>query len=163
LDELYSIETTTITSAGPIAEWIGANVARPFLLGPDVESQQWVGRIAAQIAAPFTVFSKERRGDLAVQISAGELDLADHTPVIVDDIISSAHTMAEAVTLLRHRGHAAPVCIGVHGLFSSGGLAVLRSSEPQDILVSDTVDHAMTRFSVSQPLIEAVSAWVASQ
>ena len=51
-------------------------------------------------------------------MSAPGLDPSDgRTPVIVDDIASTGHTIAEAVRGLVRAGHPAPICVAVHGVF----------------------------------------------
>lgn len=161
LGEIYSIETTVISATRSIAEWIGAHVPFPILFGPDEESEQWVSRIAGQIDAPFSVFTKRRSGDRSVQIS-GRVELDGRTPVIVDDIVSSAHTMAEAVKLLRRDGVNKPVCVGVHGLFAGDAMAALLEAGAGRIITSNTVLHETNGFSVGRELREAISHWISS-
>lgn len=60
-------------------------------------------------------------GDSSVVVSAiPEIRrCADRAPVLVDDIISFAATMSETVRQWREAGLAAPVCLGVHGVFAA--------------------------------------------
>lgn len=159
LGEIYSIDTAVISAAGPIARWIAERVRSPMLFGPDEESEQWVSQIAGQIGASFSVFAKQRSGDRAVRIS-GNADLAGRTPVIIDDIVSSARTMAEAVKLLRTQGATAPICLGVHGLFAGDAMATLRDAGAGEIVTSNSVYHATNGFSVAPELLEAISSWL---
>lgn len=100
LDTIYSIPANAASAVAPISEWIAKNVERPFLIGPDIESEQWVEKIARLAAAPFTVFHKTRQGDREVSVEGTKVPIPDDsTPVIVDDIMSSARTMIEAVRM----------------------------------------------------------------
>ncbi len=159
LGEIYSIDTTVISATRPIARWIAAHVRSPILFGPDEESEQWVSQIAGQIAAPFSVFSKQRSGDRSVTIS-GSADLAGRIPVIIDDIVSSAQTMAEAVKLVRTLGATAPICLGVHGLFAGDAMATLLEAGAGKIVTSNTVYHETNGFSVAPELLEATASWL---
>lgn len=159
LSEIYSIDTTVISATRSVAQWIAAHVPSPILFGPDEESEQWVSQIAAQINAPFKVFTKQRSSDRSVTIS-GSVELADRTPVIVDDIVSSAQTMAAAVKLLRTHGARAPVCIGVHGIFADDAMTALLEAGAGKIVTSNTVEHVTNGFSVAPELTVAVSHWL---
>lgn len=55
LSALYTIPTETLHAAPLLANWIAAEVEKPFIIGPDEESNQWVSAIAARIGAPYTV------------------------------------------------------------------------------------------------------------
>jgi ribose-phosphate pyrophosphokinase len=90
LASVYTIPSTTLHATPLMADWIAANVARPLLVGPDAESEQWVATIAGRIGAPHVVLGKVRHGDRDVDIDVPDLSAwADHTPVLVDDIASS--------------------------------------------------------------------------
>ena len=119
LAEIYRIPTRVVHAAPLISRWIKMHVPKPFVIGPDSESEQWVAAVAKDSGAPYAVLQKVRRGDRDVEISAASLpDLDGRTPVLVDDIISSGRTMIAAVRLIGKRGAPAPVCVAVHGLFA---------------------------------------------
>ncbi len=88
LSEIYSIKTQVCHAAPAIAAWIMANVPAPLLIGPDSESAQWVGDIAARIGAPGITLEKTRKGDREVEVSIPHLGKwQNHTPVLADDIV----------------------------------------------------------------------------
>ncbi|WP_445504389.1 ribose-phosphate pyrophosphokinase [Microvirga sp. G4-2] len=127
LDELYLIPNRVGHAAPFMADWIRANVQRPLIIGPDVESEQWVAEVATRAGAPFRVLRKERRGDRDVEITVPDLgEVSDQTPVLVDDIISSGQTMLETARQLKEQGLAAPVCVAVHAIFADGVYAALQ-------------------------------------
>jgi ribose-phosphate pyrophosphokinase len=164
LDEIYTIPATVVSAAEPIADWIRENVEKPFIIGPDVESRQWVNRIADLINAPRTVFTKTRLGDYDVEITDVEFQLGDSTPVIVDDVISSARTLAQAVRLVRSKSACAPVCIGVHAIFAGDALEALQKAGPALICTTDTVMHPTNRVAMGGLLGAAITAagWVST-
>jgi ribose-phosphate pyrophosphokinase len=120
LEGLYTIPTTIARSALSIARWVKSEIAKPYLIGPDAESVQWVSAIADGCGAPFVILEKTRRGDRDVSIdlrNAAALLRAPaeppkdgwsgHTPVLIDDIVSTGKTMIEATRQLRAAGVAA--------------------------------------------------------
>ena len=150
LDEIYSIPTRVGHSAALIGEWIGRNVASPVLIGPDVESEQWVADVASLVAAPHYVLQKERKGDRDVRISIPDLkDCAGLTPVLLDDIVSSGRTMIEATRQLRGAGLPAPVCIGVHALFSDAAYADLVAVAAR-VVTTNAVPHRSNGIEVAR-------------
>ena len=157
LDAIYTIPSFTIGAAAPIGEWIRANVERPVIIGPDEESGQWVEQIARVAAAPSTVLRKTRRGDYDVSIAADRLDLPKGaTPVIVDDIASSARTMIEAVRIVRSAGAPAPVCIAVHAIFAGHSYAELQKAGAARIVSTNAVKHPSNAIDLAPLLIPAV-------
>jgi ribose-phosphate pyrophosphokinase len=132
LDEVYRIPSCVVSATEHIGEWIRQNVPQPLLVGPDEESQQWVACAADRIGAPHVVLTKTRRSDRDVSVSVPDVERwRGHTPVLVDDIISTARTMIETVQRVRECGLAAPVCIGVHAIFAQDALAELRAAAKQ--------------------------------
>lgn len=157
LESLYAVRAVAGTAARPIAAWIRGNVERPVLIGPDEESAQWVERIAALADAPSALFRKERRGDFDVSLSADRVKIpSGATPVLVDDIASSARTMMEAVLTLREQGHAPPCCVAVHAIFAGDAYDRLLEVGPARIVSTNSVAHPTNLIDISEPLAEAV-------
>ena len=140
-----------------IAAWIQANVERPLLVGPDSESEQWVQEVARDAAAPFTVLQKTRLGDRDVEVSLPDATKwLDHQPVLIDDVVSSARTMIEAVGSVRRVGLPAPSCIAVHAVFAPGAYEALLAAGPRTVVTCDTVPHLSNGISVVAPLAAAM-------
>jgi len=107
--------------------------------------------------SPCSVCSsgKVRRGDLDVEISAKSLpDVDGHTPVLVDDIISSGRTMLEAVHPLVARGAPAPVCVQCTACLPI--IPTGFSHKPVLVVTSNSIAHASNAIDVSEPLANSV-------
>ena len=157
LGDIYRIPTCVVHAAGAIAAWIRDEVPIPVLVGPDAESAQWVGEVAAHIGAPHTVLQKTRRGDREVEVSMPHLDAhRDRTPVLVDDIISTARTMIQTVRHLRTLGLPAPVCVGVHGLFAGTAYQDLQAAGAARVVTTGSVPHSSNAISLDPLLAGAV-------
>jgi ribose-phosphate pyrophosphokinase len=141
LAEIYTVPARAIHAAPIIAEWIQTHVARPMIIGPDAESEQWVSDVATRANAPYRVLRKERRGDRDVTITLPPLsDLGDRRPVLVDDIASSGATMIEASRQLAGEGAQPPLCVVVHALFSAESDRVL-AELGTEVASTNTVPH----------------------
>ncbi len=162
LSELYTIPTRVVHAAPALAAWITANVARPLLIGPDQESEQWVADVAKRVGAPYAVLTKVRRGDRDVDVSVPDLERhRDRTPVVLDDIISSARTMIQTTRQLVLAGLAAPICLGVHAIFSGDAQLRLEEAGAGRIVTTRTVTHPSNQVEIVDllmtPLLELAS------
>ena len=150
MKEIYSIPCEVLHAAEIISEWIKNNVPDALLIGPDSESEQWVSEVAKNAGVPFMVLQKIRHGDSDVEVSVPEVEkYKNKTPVLVDDIISTARTMIETVGHLKRAGMKAPVCIGVHAVFSGNAFEELKKLEINEIITCNTISHLSNGIDVS--------------
>ncbi|MDQ3364102.1 MAG: ribose-phosphate diphosphokinase [Myxococcota bacterium] len=156
LDGIYSIPTTIARAAPAIAQWIGSEVKDPVLVGPDAESVQWVAAVAEACGAPFLILEKTRRGDRDVSVSAPERVWNGHTPVVIDDIVSTGRTMVEATRQLRAAGSTAPMCVAIHAVFADSVHDELVAAGARGIITCDTIAHASNRICIADALATAV-------
>ncbi|MEW5918159.1 MAG: ribose-phosphate pyrophosphokinase [Gemmatimonadota bacterium] len=142
LGEIYSVAADVVHAAPHISAWIRGNVQQPLLIGPDAESAQWVQGVAEAANAPWIVLEKVRRGDRDVTVSVPNVERwRDHTPVLVDDIISTARTMIATIGHLSRAGLRAPVCIGVHAVFAERAYDELRTAGAAVVVTCNTIPH----------------------
>lgn len=157
LSEIYPIPNTVVRTAGEISSWIKGNVEKPLLVGPDSESEQWVSEVAQKAGARFTVLQKTRTGDREVEVSMPEIDdVRDHTPVLVDDIVSTARTMIETTKNLMELGMRRPICIGVHAVFADDAYEELLASGVEKVITSNTIAHISNAIDVSALFADAL-------
>lgn len=157
LSEIYTIPTRVIHAATRISDWIKNNIERPVLIGPDSESEQWVSRVAGDAGAPFVILEKTRRGDRDVEVSVPQVEqYVNHTPVLVDDIISTAHTMIETIGHIKRAGMKAPVCIGVHAVFAGDAYRELQDAGPERVITCNTVPHPTNRITLEELYLDFI-------
>lgn len=162
LDAIYTIRSRVVAAAPAIAAWVQREVPQPVLVGPDSESEQWVAEVARHVGAPWFVMRKDRHGDRDVQVHLPEGVAPDgRTPVLVDDIMSSGHTMAAAVRVLRDAGWGRPPCVAVHALLDAASQDMLHRAGAARIVSCDTVPHATNAIPVAGLLAEGIRALVA--
>lgn len=142
LDAIYQIPSKVLHAAPVIASWIRANVPDPVLVGPDAESAQWVSEVAEKASAPWMALEKVRKGDREVEVSVPDVHRwKDRTPVLVDDIISTARTQIAAVRHLKSADMRPPVCIGVHAVFAGDAYEALEAAGADRIVTCNTIPH----------------------
>jgi len=141
LARVYNAATTTLHAAPLLARWIAEQVDAPLVIGPDEESAQWAGAIAAAAGAPCVVARKQRPGDREVEVALPDLSpWRGRQPVLVDDIASSGRTLIAVAQQLRRQGLARPDCVVVHGLFAEDAYAALQPQVGR-IVSTDSVAH----------------------
>lgn len=155
LTDIYSIPSQVLHAADAVAAWISKNIAAPILLGPDSESTQWVSDIAKKLRAPYLVLSKERFGDQQVSSNMPEISayINQHF-VLIDDIISTAATMLEAINHLKQQGVKNISCIGVHAIFSGPAYQKLSAAGVNNIISCNTVAHESNQIDLIPLLLE---------
>lgn len=157
LGEIYSIPTRAEHAAPVIAAWIQEHVERPLIVGPDMESEQWASAIGREAGAPWIALSKTRRGDRDVEVRVPPLQpWRSHTPVLVDDIISTASTMIETIGHLTAAGYAAPVCIGVHAVFASDAFNAIIRAGAARVVTCNTIEHPSNAIDLTSILANGV-------
>ncbi len=157
LSQIYGASSRVVHAGHSVAAWLKAEVHDPLLIGPDEESAQWVSDVASRTNAPFVVLNKTRRGDHEVKVSVPDVERwRSHTPVLVDDIVSTARTMIAAVDHLRRAGMAPPVCVAVHAVFAQTAFEDLRKAGAGDIVSCNTIAHPTNRISIVPAVAAAV-------
>jgi ribose-phosphate pyrophosphokinase len=156
LADIYSVPAKAVRAAPLLAEWIGRHVENPVLIGPDAESVQWVADTAARIGASFTVLEKTRTGDRDVSVRLHDATAIDgHTPVLIDDIVSTGETMLAAIQAIRVLSAETPVCVAVHALFAEKADEKLAQAGAR-IVTCNTVAHHTNGIDVSAALAAGI-------
>ncbi|MEO6305414.1 MAG: ribose-phosphate pyrophosphokinase [Bacteroidia bacterium] len=154
MKEIYSIPCEVLHATKLISAWIKKNIPNAIIIGPDSESEQWVSEVAKNANVPFTVLQKVRKGDRDVEVSVPHIEKYKNlTPVLVDDIISTARTMIETVQHLKKAGMKPPVCIGVHAVFSENAYEDLNKSDVSRIVTCNTIKHPSNGIDVGEMIV----------
>jgi ribose-phosphate pyrophosphokinase len=157
MKEIYTASAKVLHASNSISAWIRETIPNPVLIGPDSESEQWVSQVAATAGVPYIVLNKERHGDRNVEISFPETgSFKDLLPVLVDDIISTAHTMIVTVKRLQELGFEKPICIGVHAIFADKSFEELLDAGAAQIVTCNTISHISNDIDLSPVIIEAL-------
>lgn len=157
LSEIYSIPTITLHANHCIANWIAKQSMEAILIGPDSESAQWVGQIAAKANAPFVILQKTRRGDRDVEIGLPDMSpWKGKTPIIIDDVISTGNTIRETIRQIKAARMNDPLCIAVHGLFADNAYQDLLESGASEVISCNTIAHESNKIDISDLLADTL-------
>lgn len=157
LGEAVPVAQPVVLSGAPaLADWIAVRRPGAVLLGPDEESTQWVAQAAARHGNDSAVCRKVRHGDKHVSIELPERHWAGQAVVILDDVASTGHTVAQATRLLLEAGAASVDVAVTHALFAGDAMAVLRDAGVADIWSTDCIPHPSNVVPMAPALAQAL-------
>ena len=123
INQIYSVPVSVGHATPVLAAYLSSLGTDLFLIGPDEESEQWVSALGSAAGVPFVTMRKTRLGDRSVSIAFSGLEqFRGRRPILVDDMISSGHTMEVAIRQLTELGFTEPICLAVHGILVDGAL-----------------------------------------
>jgi ribose-phosphate pyrophosphokinase len=157
LKDIFTIKATLLTANSAIAEYIIKH-KKEFkdcvIMGPDWESYQWAEVIAKQVGVPATVLKKTRYSSRHVAVKMlKKIDMKGKHVVIVDDIISTGHTIMEAAKKARKLGARKVTAIGVHGLFVEGALQKMKKHGLSQVMTTNCIEHTTNKIDVTELLV----------
>jgi ribose-phosphate pyrophosphokinase len=156
----YSCKTQKLTATETIAEYANAKSKDFVFVGPDAESKQWIQKVARYNKNDFVVAKKTRYGSrkVEVEIIKKGVKLEGRKAIIVDDIISTGHTVIEAAKGLKKEKVKSIDCYCVHGLFMEKALEKLKQ-EGITPYATNTTKNEAGRIDITGILAEAIKKW----
>ena len=150
-------QALAISGAPALADWIARASPGALLLGPDEESGQWVAQAAARHGHDCAVCRKVRHGDRAVTIELPAVPLQGRAVVILDDVASTGHTVAQATRLLRAAGAASVDVAVTHALFAGDALQVMQEAGVGQVWSTDSIEHPSNVVAMAPLLAQALA------
>ncbi len=164
IDTLQQAIDTHYAYSPSAAEGIGRHLAaefdQPLLVGPDCESERWVSRAAAAAGLAFVIAQKVRHGDREVEIELPDADYQGRCVVLVDDMISTGHTLITLSRLLYAAGAREVHAMVTHMLGDAAVCEALALAGIRSLSSSDTLSHPTNRLSTAGLLAGCLEAVV---
>jgi len=145
-----------LSGAPLLADLIAARRTQPLLVGPDEESAQWVALAASRHGFDYAVCRKVRHGDRAVEVALPKLAVQGRAVVLLDDVASTGHTVAQATRLLLAAGAASVDVAVTHALFAGDALQVMRDAGVQEVWSTDCIAHPSNAVSMATSIAQAL-------
>ena len=153
---LPGIRAINLSAAPLFSEFLNRQSGQVLLIGPDSESAQWVEAIADRAGCPFAVADKRRLGDREVEITLPAYDYSGKRIVLVDDVISTGHTLMRIASALYTRGAASVDALVTHALFDQAVGKAMRRAGIDNIWSTDSVSHPSNALHMDQLLADAI-------
>lgn len=158
LQQAVPVAHAVVLSAAPLlSDLIATQRPQALLLGPDEESKQWVAQAATRHGFDHAVCHKVRHGDRAVEIALPAICVAGRQVVLLDDVVSTGHTLAQATRQLLAAGAASVDVAVTHALFVADAWSMILNAGVREVWSSDCVKHASNAVSMSSPIGEALT------
>lgn len=155
LKDIFTVQSVSLTANQIIGQYIKKKIKNPVIIGPDWESYQWAEAIAKEVGCENTVLEKTRFSSRHVTSKmTKEVAITGKNVLIVDDIISTGHTMIEAAKKAKAAKAKSIIGIGVHGLFVENGLSKMKKAGFNQIITTNCIEHATNKIDITLLLVE---------
>lgn len=149
-------QALVLSATRPLGEFLASHNRQYVLIGPDEESQQWVSAIAETAGFSFAIARKTRFSDKHVEVELPDINVMQADIILVDDMISTGHTMQETARQLFQNGARSVNCLVTHALFNKETTWLLKNTGVESIWSTDTIIHPDNVIHLDTLLAEAV-------
>ncbi len=160
LSHIFTIKTAKITANPLIASYIKRHIKNALIIGPDWESYKWAERTAEMIGCESAIMEKKRysgrKVDVRLTSKDKNIDVKRKNIVLVDDMISTGHTILETVKLLKKLGAKKFTCICVHGIFVENALEKLKKAGVK-LISTNTIPNNTSKIDVSDLIADEIN------
>ncbi len=162
LKDIFTIPAINLTANHLIADYIKKAYPKKYfknevIIGPDWESYQWAEEIAKSVGIPCTVLEKQRISSLEVHVKMiNPITIKGKHVIIVDDIISTGRTIADAARKAKSLGAKTITTIGVHGIFVEDAIAVMKKAGVNHIISTNTIEKPTSKIDVTAIIAQAL-------
>lgn len=143
-----------LSAASLLGAFVARTVPGALLLGPDEESEQWVGAAARDHGLDHAICRKQRHGDHEVDVALPGADVRGRAVVLFDDVASTGRTLAAAARGVLAQGAASVDAVVTHAIFAGDAVAGVQAAGVRRLWSTDSVPHASNAISVV-PLLAA--------
>jgi ribose-phosphate pyrophosphokinase len=138
----FDVPVDHLTALPILAEYVGRTAPDDLVVvAPDAGGVHLAEKFAHHLRAPVAFMQKRRRPDLRNVSETFDLvgEVEGKHCLIVDDMIDTGGTVANAVTLLLSRGATGVTVAATHGVFSKNALERLAASGLEELIVTNSI------------------------
>ena len=156
LSDIFKVKSQKLTANNLIADYIKRHIKNSVVIGPDEESYKWAKNVAELLGVESRILKKKRYSSYHVEVKLNKkIDLKGKNVVIVDDIVSTGHTILETAKILKRLGAKNIFCICVHGVFAGNSLSKLKKAGIK-VISTNTIPNPAARIDVSGVIAEGL-------
>ncbi|HEY3905338.1 MAG TPA: ribose-phosphate diphosphokinase [Streptosporangiaceae bacterium] len=117
------------------------DLAEVTVVAPDAGRVRVCERWTDRLGCPLAIIHKRRDPDVANQVKVLEVvgDVAGRTCILVDDMIDTGATIANAAEILFAQGAAQVIVTATHGVLSGNAVDLLKNSAVSEVIVTNTL------------------------
>jgi ribose-phosphate pyrophosphokinase len=115
------------------------NIPNMTVVSPDVGGIKMARSYAKKLNAELAIVDKRRIGSRQTEVMHIIGDVAGKNVLLVDDMISTATTISEAVEVLRNEGAKNVYVCATHAVLCGTAIEKLTKAKPKEVIVTDTI------------------------
>lgn len=154
----FDVPARSICLADRLAEPLSPDLSDPLFLAPDAGARD-LARSLRDAYGSGTVdhLEKTRRSGRTVEMEPTDAAVADRDAVLIDDIIATGGTMAEAIRMLREGDADRIVAACVHPMLAEDAYIRLMRAGIDAIYGTDTIERHVSVISAAPAVAEAIA------
>jgi ribose-phosphate pyrophosphokinase len=154
----YKIGTVNVSAMPLLAEYLNSmGLNRPYVLAPDKGASAHAQCVASILRTDYTHFEKVRNR-ITGQIVMREIDadIEGRDAVILDDIISTGATIAEAARIAKKLGAQKIIAACTHALLVGDAMESMVKGGVTEVISTDTVAGLTSKVSVAPAISDSL-------
>lgn len=132
------------------------SLGSPLVVAPDMGAVDLARSAAESMGIEYDYLEKTRISGEEVQIKPKKVDARGRDVVLIDDIISTGGTMAEAINLLKQQGARDVYVATVHPVLAQNAITRLMKAGVKSIIGTDTIEKGVSAVSVAPIIAKAL-------
>lgn len=149
----FSVPVYNLTCMPLLGKYInGLKLNDPIILGADKGASERAKQVALEMGVDYDHLEKQRVSPEKVVMQPKRFNVNNRDVVIVDDIISTGGTIAEAAKILKTQGARSVYSACAHALLVGKALQKIRAAKVKRVISTDTIENQVSVVSVA-PLI----------
>jgi ribose-phosphate pyrophosphokinase len=153
--EFFSIPAESVSAVPTIASYLHDKQI-DMILAPDYGALDRANHAAKQLKCDVDYLDKTRVDGNTISIAPKNLAVKEKTVAIIDDIVSTGGTMAEAIKQLHTQEVDTIYVACTHGLFAGSAIKKLEEAGCKEIIATDTIQTQFSKVSVSEVLNQII-------
>jgi len=156
LGHVFRIKAHRLTANPLIEEYIENRIKNPVIIGPDFESYKWARKVAEKVGCDFAIMQKKRYSARNVKVTLNKkIGIKDKNLIFIDDMISTGHTLLEAIKAMKKLGAKKVTCFAVHGILVENALEKLQKAGAT-VITTNTIPNKAARIDVAGLIAEVI-------
>ncbi|MBE3599541.1 MAG: ribose-phosphate pyrophosphokinase [Limnochordaceae bacterium] len=136
----FDIPVDNLKALPILADYFASlHLPSPVVVAPDVGGVVRARELAERLGCGLAICDKRRPEPNVAEVMHVIGDVAGHTAILVDDIIDTGGTLAQAATALVEEGARAVYGCATHGIFSPGAFERMAAAPIVEVVITDTI------------------------
>jgi ribose-phosphate pyrophosphokinase len=149
LSHIFKIKAHRLTANPLIVDYIKKKIKNPVIIGPDWESYKWARKVAVKVGCESAIMKKRRYSARKVKVTLNKkIDIRSKNLIFIDDMISTGHTLLEAIKAMKKLGAKKVTCFAVHGILVENALQKLQRAGAK-VITTNTIPNKASKIDVS--------------